>query len=144
MHRSILRGLLLLAVPAAAAAGCSNGTSTPITTTPTAPAVNEPPFTGTLQQNGSAIVNFNTTGAGIVTATVATLDPTPPTPSGIELDMGTWNGITCAVTLATPNVVAGSVATGQAAGAGALCVRVADANGTLTTPTNFAINVVHF
>jgi hypothetical protein len=115
-----------------------------VTTPPSATAINEPAFTGTLNPNGSAITQFTTTAAGAVTVTIAVLDPEPAGPTGIALDLGTWNGISCALQIETPNADIGSTTTGQVAGAGNLCARIADGGGTLTGPVAFTINIVHF
>lgn len=145
MPRRFLHGFLILGLAAASAAGCSNGSATPVTpTTPSTPAINEPAFTGTLTPNGSRITQFTTTAAGTVTATVATLEPDPAAPTGIVLDLGTWNGISCSLQIETPNADVGSTTTGTVQGQGSLCVRIADGAGTLTGPVSFTVNIVHF
>jgi hypothetical protein len=144
MPRRFLQGVLVLSLTAASAAGCSNGSATPVTPTSSATPINEPPFTGTLSLNGSVITQFTTNAAGAVTATIATLDPEPANPTGIALDLGTWNGVSCALQIETPNAAVGSTTTGSVAGQGTLCVRIADGAGLLTGPIAFTVNIVHF
>ncbi len=144
MPRRFLQGFLVLSLTAATAAGCSNGSATPVTTTPSATPINEPTFTGTLHPNGSVVTQFTTTAAGIVTATIAILDPEPADPTGIALDLGTWNGVSCAILIDTSNATVGSTATGSVAGQGTLCARISDALGLVTGPITFSVNIVHF
>jgi hypothetical protein len=121
------------------AAGCDSGdTVTTPTPTPTPERVTET-FSGTLTINGAVTFNFNSAGAGIVTATLKSLSPAGP---NVGVALGTWNGVICQVVLANDNTAVGTTVTGSVTGTGNLCVRVYDV-GQLTQAVGFEVVVAH-
>jgi hypothetical protein len=120
-------------------AGCED-------TVPTDPTDPDPPpsvtdtFSGTLNRNGAAVFNFSVQGAGLVALTLRKV--APDNTIAVGLDMGTWNGTTCAVVLSNANALENASVIGQAGGAGQLCVRVYDV-GKIVDPVEFEISVVH-
>jgi hypothetical protein len=143
MPRPFLARLLCLAVVAAFGAGCDNSSST-VPTTPTPDPITEPPFTGTLQTNGAQTYTFAVTDTGTVTATLASLDPDPDGTITVSLAVGAWDGAACQVNLANDAAHAGAVLTASATTTGLACARIADANGSITTPVTFVINIIHY
>jgi hypothetical protein len=128
---------LLLAASGLLAA-CSSDTTTPVT--PTNPVTET--LTGTVAQNSSSVLPFNATAAGTVTATLTTLAPLSSITVGFSL--GTYSGTTCQVVLDNPAGVQGSILSGNAATAGAFCVRVYDVgNITANAPVSYTVTVVH-
>lgn len=127
-------GALSLAISCNPVAPSNPGTSTtPLTET----------FTALLTTNGADVFPFTEVNAGTVTATLATISP--DSGLSLELDLGTWNGATCALVLTTAPAVQGSTVTGTANAAGNLCVRIADANGIVpSNPENITVSVSHF
>jgi hypothetical protein len=141
MRRSLLSGLLVLAVVAFGASACEDT----VPTEPTPPAAGPPTtetFSGVLTINGAQTFSFNVSAAGALTATLKTV--TPDATIGVGMGMGTYFATTCAVLsgLFNDNALQGAVITGQAGSAGTLCVRVSDV-GKLTEPLSFEIVVVH-
>jgi hypothetical protein len=126
---------------ALAGAGCDpSTTNTP--TTPTLPTVpTTQSFTGPISPGGAVTYAFIATSAGYVQATIKTL--TPNTAAEVELALGTWNGSVCGLTVVNPAASQGITVTAYANSAATLCVRMADAKGTLTGPNTFEITVVH-
>ncbi|MCC7008370.1 MAG: hypothetical protein IT184_06105 [Acidobacteria bacterium] len=140
-------GVLLLAVPVVLA-GCDR-TQDPLTpTTPVAVEVSEPDFTGTLTINGGATRNFTVSNIGIITITIADLQPNRSDASlSIGVGLGIWNGTSCqlfgAPSLFNDNAGVGSGIAGYANGAGEFCVRVYDV-GQLTEPVAFTVGIKHY
>lgn len=133
--RLVMAGLI--AVSAAAVAGCGS-TDTPTTPTPPVETVTDT-FTGTLTLNGAATFPFIAATAGTVTATLTAAEPAVP----IGLSLGTFNGLVCTLVKANDVAVVGASVTGSITSASSLCVRVADAQGTLTDPVAFTVTIVH-
>lgn len=145
MPRSFFHGFIFGTLAAMSASSCANAT-TPIATAPTPVAINEPAFVDTLTVNGAKTQVFTTTGGGLVTITLATLDAAADaSPTTVGLSLGVWSGNSCQTqpTLSLDTAVLGTSLTGSAAGAGSLCVRIYDV-GKLTGPVGFTINIVHF
>jgi hypothetical protein len=139
MRRWTGRVGLVLAL-ALGAAGCDNEIDVPTTpTTPTNVIIES--FSGSLTPNGAVTYFYSATGAGTITATLITL--APDTSISLGLAIGTWNGATCQTVIANDRASLGSTVTGQASNAGALCVRIYDANGTIPATTKFEVVVVH-
>lgn len=122
----------------ALAASCSAAATTPTTNTVTLTET----FTALLTTNGAVVFPFSEGQAGTVTATLTTIAPD----SGLTLsmDLGTWNGSTCAIVVTTNPAVQGSSVIGQANAAGTLCARVSDANGIVVNPESITVTVSHF
>lgn len=140
MYRILLRGLLVSCL-AAAAATCSNSNNTSTTpTTPTTAGTTET-FSGTLNTNGAATHPFTATGSGTVNAVLTTL--TSDSPLTVSFALGTWNGTVCQIILANDNAAQAAVVTGSVSTASTLCVRIADAKGTVPGPTPYVITVSH-
>jgi hypothetical protein len=139
MRRSSHRLLLafLVAAGAVGAAACGNS-DTP--TTPTTPAVTvTETFAGTLTLNGATTYPFVTLASGTITVTLTSIDPAV----AIGVSLGTWNGTVCTLVKANDAAVVGASLTGTTSSAALLCVRVADATGTLTDPVAYTVTVVH-
>ena len=139
MRRVTFLPLTLMAVLTLASIACDSGENTPTTPTTPGPTVTET-FAGTVTQNGAATFTFNTSVAGIVTATLKSIAPV--TTAQIGLALGTWNGVSCTVVLANDRITAGQAVTGQVNAAGSLCVRIYDV-GQLTETSTFEVVVVH-
>lgn len=140
MHRSTRSwaGLAAAAGALALATSC-NPTAPSVAATPT-PLTDT--FTAILTPRGADVFPFPVAGAGTVTATLSTISPD----SGLSLsiDLGTWNGSTCAVQFTTNPAAQGASITATANAAGNLCVRATDANGVITTSEAITITVTHF
>ena len=138
MRRSSLHALLVAAL--ATAWGCDNTViDNPVT--PTVPTTVTENFSSTLTRNGAVMHTFTVSAAGNVIATLTTLSDAAQT---VGLDLGTFNGITCSVSLSNPTATQGVSVTGVASGVGALCVRVYDSANRLTDPVDYALTVTHF
>jgi hypothetical protein len=128
---------LVLAVVSLSIA-CGDDPITPIAPTP--PQTSTETFTGTVNKNGAVTHTFTTGSAGTVTGTLTMVS------AGAELvvgfGLGTWNGTTCQVTLASDRSVQGSVVTGLVSSVGTLCARVYDV-GNIVDPINYEISIVH-
>jgi len=57
--------------------------------------------------------------------------------------LGTFNGVSCQHQIANDALNVGQAVTGNASGAGNLCVRIFDARATVTQLNTFEIVVVH-
>lgn len=141
MHRPSVYSVLLLSA-ALTAAACSTDPIGP-TPPPAPPEITEPEWTGTLTVNGAAILPFVATDVGTVTAILSGLEPNNEATLAIGLDLGTWNGLSCAVKISNVNVGLGSGVVGFANGAGELCARVFD-SGQLTGPVTFTVKITHY
>jgi hypothetical protein len=127
-----------LAVAVLAMTGCGDD---PITTPtlPTPEPVTEV-FTGTLTVNGGVTHAFSATAAGSLTATLTNIGPDEnPT---VGLSLGTWNGASCAIVIATDTAVRTSMVVGTVNQPGQLCVRIYDV-GQIANPNDYEITVVH-
>ena len=115
---------------------------------PTAPSVASTPtplteaFTAVLTPHGADVFPFPEVGAGTVTATLSTISPDAS--MTLTLDLGTWNGSTCAIVVTTDPAIQGASAVATANAAGNLCVRVSDAHGVITTTETITVTVTHF
>jgi hypothetical protein len=138
MYRPIIR-VLLLAASALGANACNNTVAAPTTPTTPTPTVTDS-FAGTLNPNGGITHTFNVTGAGAVTATLK--EVAPDSTLTIGLSLGTWNGVTCQIVLASDTAAQGITVTGNVSSAGTLCARIYDV-GKLTDPVTYAVDVVH-
>jgi len=131
-------------VVAVLAAGCGNDTGTTApssTTSPTTPYF----FTGTLSPQSSSFYSFTLTQAGAVSITVVSLatGPFTPTPGTIVgIGYGTPVGTGCSLTSSAQTGAGLSAQLVTASGAGTFCVSIFDV-GSLTTPTNFVVRIVH-
>lgn len=140
MRRASFLSLALVAALALPGAGCDSGENTPTTPTTPGPTVTET-FAGTLTVNGAATFTFATTSTGIITATLRSISPV--TTAQVGLALGTWNGVSCSVTLVNDRITAGLAVTGQVNSANAsLCVRIYDV-GQLAETATFEVVVVH-
>ena len=61
----------------------------------------------------------------------------------IGLGIGTWNGVSCSVTIANDNAKLNVSIVGSATGTGAFCVRVFDV-GNLTGSIDYTVTVQHY
>ena len=99
-------------------------------------------FTGSLKQTGSVIFSFNTSQAGVVDVTLATM--TPASAATVGLGIGTTStSDPCAITHAASAVVAGS--TPQLSvneKPGPYCVKVSDTTN-LTQTVTVTVTVSH-
>lgn len=148
MRRGVTRKLAMVAAVAAlTAVACGGSSSTTTPTTPTTTVTVTETFSGTLNVNGAASFPFTVSGAGLITATLASLarsdgstsDPAPAT----GLGLGTWNGTSCQVVLPNDNGAAqGQQLIGQATGSGSLCLRVYDV-GKFAAAVAYTVTVVH-
>ena len=139
MRRPIVRGWLLCALMAFAAACGTSGT--PVS--PTSPATITDTFTGTLAQNGGITHQFSATAAGTVTATLTAVGPDSAKTVGFS--MGTLIGTVCQITLANDVAVQTSVLSAQAQTAGTFCVRIYDVGSVTsdTGPFTYTVTVLH-
>jgi hypothetical protein len=131
---------LLLGCALAASAACGTSSSTPTTPTTPAPTFTDT-FSGTLTINGATNYPFTVNAAGSVTVSLTTV--APDTGAIMGLDLGTWNGTSCAVSSITNTSASqGASVTGTVTGAGTLCARIHDV-GALVTSENYTITAVH-
>ena len=140
--RRPLSGIALIALLAATAAACGDDD---LPTTPTTPTVTEitETYTGTLQRNGGLTFTFRNGVAGILTASLSSLDP--DTSAAIGLAIGTWNQaqFACQLTIVNDAAFEGATVVGTTTAAADLCVRVYDSRGELAGPIGFTITVNH-
>jgi hypothetical protein len=139
--RKVTRAVILALGVALGAAACDPDvvpTDTGTSTSPS-PTITES-FTGSITLNGAVSYFFSTNAAGLLTATIRTL--TPDSTMQLGLALGTWNG-NCNTTISNERAGQGITVTGSVSGSGNLCVRIFDANGTVITPSQFEIVVVH-
>ena len=73
------------------------------------------------------------------------MDPAQPDNNTIPigLSLGTWNGATCSVVIASDNISPGASLTGRATSAGNLCVRVYDV-GFVPRAANYELLIDHY
>ena len=143
MHRPFVRSVLLVTFVTLTALACETSTSsTPITPSPIP--VDEPPFTATVTVNGAVTYPFGTSlGGGLVTATLATIDPNPDNAVVMGLALGQWTTNACSLNLTNDSAVAGTSIVGTVISAGTLCARVYDV-GKLTGPVTITLNITHY
>lgn len=140
MLKFLSRGLLVSSL-AIGAIACSNNTTN--TTSPSAPTTtNTQTFSGTLTTNGAVTHQFTAASAGTVTASLTTLSAASATQT-VSLAIGTWNGTVCQIILANDSAAQGATVTGSVSTASNLCVRIADANGSIPGPAPYTITVTH-
>ena len=136
MHRKFFGALLLTA--AIVAAGCDNDVENQ---TPTEPApTTTDTFTGTINVNGAQTHTFNVLASGTATATLS--EVTPDNTIAVGLELGEWNGVSCASKISNGNALQGNALIGNVTGIGTLCVRVHD-TGKLTGALDYKVTVVH-
>jgi len=138
------RSLALLAAVAMTTWRCGSTSTTPTTTTTTtAPAVSVTEvFTGPLSPNGAITFSFTSTSAGGTSATLTAINP--DTGLTLGLAIGLLSGTTCELKLTNDLAISGTTVTGTAGAGSALCARVYDANGVVTTTEQVSVTVVHF
>ena len=144
--RRLFRGALLLMTVTAVASGCdNNNSSTP--TTPTAPpTVLTETFRGTLLKNAAYTHPFAVNDAGDVSVfLLESVDAARPDNNAIPIgiSLGTWNGVSCAVVIASDNISPPASLTGRATAAGNLCVRVYDV-GFVPGAANYELLIDHY
>jgi hypothetical protein len=145
MQRLFWRALLLTAVTAAASACNNNNNSVPTTPT-TVPTVLTETFSGTLVKNAAYTHPFSVTDSGDVSVfLVQSVDPAQPDNNAIPIgvSLGTWNGVSCSVVIASDNISPGASLTGRATAAGNLCVRVYDI-GFVPGAANYELLIDHY
>jgi hypothetical protein len=130
MPRWFRRALLLIPIlgVAVACGSDSSSSSLPTPSTPL-PTVLTETFSGVLNRNSGYTHPFVVSQQGDVTVFLLTsTDSSNPSndqiPIGVSL--GTWNGTSCAIVVASDNVAPGGSLIGHATAAGNLCVRVYD------------------
>jgi hypothetical protein len=145
MRRLFRRAVLLIAVTAAAVSACNNNNNTSTPTSPTIPTVLTETFSGTLLKNAAYTHPFAVTDSGDVSVfLLQSVDPGQPDnaiPIGVSL--GTWNGVSCSVVIASDNISPGASLTGRATAAGNLCVRVYDV-GFVPRAANYELLIDHY
>lgn len=137
--RRLSGGMALVLTLGLGAAGCDNNIQTP--TVPTQPPTTTESYGGSIGPNGAVSYFYASSAAGTMTATILTLSPVSTVSVGLAI--GTWNGIACQTVIANDRASQGTTVTGQVSGAGSLCVRIYDANNTLTSTSQFELIVVH-
>jgi len=153
MRRQFGRVLLLVPVLAlAAACGDDNNNLTP-TGPSTPPTVLTETFSGTLLKNAAYTHPFVVSDAGDVSVfLLQSVDPAHPENNAIPIgvSLGTWNGTSCAVVIASDNVLPVSRndplkgrLIGRATAAGNLCVRVYDV-GFVPGSANYELLIDHY
>jgi len=140
---------LLLLLPLISAVGCDNQTADNSTTvtTPTAPTITEPLFSGTLKMGGNPqIFTFSVQQIGPLTVVLNSAGPPANVSVGLAIGTPTFatTGTVCSP-ISTVNAIAG-VGAPQLAGTpnttGPYCVTVFDP-GTLPNDITFAVTVAH-
>ncbi len=139
--RRVTAGLIAALALTAAAAGCDKAITTPTTPTTQNPVITES-FADSIGPGGARTFTFFTAASGFLTATLKSLSPDSTVEIG--LSMGTFNGVACTVTqIFNDKTLVGQAVSGNVSGSGSLCVRLYDANGTLTRTNSCEIVVVH-
>jgi hypothetical protein len=138
MSRVTTISVLLLAV--VTSAGCGDDDTPP--TTPTPPTEITETFEGSLTPFSARIHNFAVGNSGQVSATLTAITPADTT---VGLDLGTWSGTFCQVSVARPETKQGDSVPGTATTVAQLCVRIYDVspNG-LPADVPYTITVTHF
>jgi hypothetical protein len=123
--------------------GC--GSDDPVVA-PTMPLPVSEPVTGILTPNSVRIHPFSVQNAGNVTVTLNSLDPDDPgDPTRVGLDLGTYSGVSCQVTVSSTEIIAGRTIAGTATSAATLCIRIYDVNPLgLAAPVTYSLTVTHF
>jgi hypothetical protein len=141
----LFKRVLLLAPALLAVAACGSNNSVTTPTGPSLPTILTETFAGTLNRNSAFTFPFSVTDSGTVSVFLITsADAGNPDNNAIPVgvSLGTWNGSACAVVIANDNVAPGSSITGQATGAGNLCVRVYDV-GLVPSSANVELLIDH-
>ena len=122
-------------------AACSEDIETPTSATASGPVTIL--FSGTLQPRATRFYSYTLTTAGTVSALLASVERNGvPSPSALELGMGSPAGTGCAVTSSATVSAALTPQLRQEASVGTYCVRVADTDG-LPAAMTFTIRVTH-
>jgi hypothetical protein len=127
----------LLIATTFAGCGSDNNPTTPTQPTPVAITVI---FSDSLNVNGARTHEFTVDRAGTVTAQVTALSQEGAT---IGVNLGTFNGSTCAIIIAKTDAVLNTTVTGTAQTSGNFCLWVNDV-GKLTDGIDYTIEVTHF
>jgi hypothetical protein len=137
MNRKLYPAVLLAA--ALFVAGCDNDLENLNPPTGPAPTTTDN-FEGTINVNGALTHTFVTAASGAVTVLLQEVTPDATVPVAVVL--GTWNGVTCQMSISMDAVVQGNQIIGAVSGPGSLCVRVHD-NGAVTAPLSYKLAVTH-
>jgi hypothetical protein len=140
MSRSTTLFALLLLAPLSISACGSDDPTTP--TEPTPVEIVEPSISGTLTPNGAQTHPFSVQRAGQVVARITALAPDETLKIGLSI--GTWNGESCQLIITNDSATLNSTAVGTAQQTGQFCARVYDAAGTVTTATDYTLEIRHF
>ena len=146
-------GRVLLVPLAGFAAACGSSDNFLPTGPTTPPTVLSETFSGNLTRNSAYTHPFTVNDAGDVSVfLISSADPAHPENNAVPIgvSLGTWNGISCAIVIASDNVtpvntddpLKGKLA-GRATAAGNLCVRVYDV-GFVTGSTNYELLIDHY
>ena len=144
MHQLLpVRTLLFLPALLAAAlltGGC--GDDDIPTTNPTPPTQLTDTFEDTLTPFSARVHVFVVQAPGTVNVTLTAITPEDTV---VGLDLGTWNGVSCQITIARPATSQGGALAGTATTVAQLCVRVYDVNPMgLPAATPYVVTVNHF
>lgn len=142
MRRLTVLGLILITI---SSTGCIFGNTATAPTTYTIVSPVTEIFQGTLNTSGSAFFTFIIGNPDPVRITLASL--TMPSTgasvaTSITLGFGVPDGTTCNPTFSTTTTAALVAQYFQVASPGRYCVIVSDP-GTMTTPLNFAVRIIH-
>jgi hypothetical protein len=140
MRWSGFRSLLLVALAAAAPAGCASNTTSP---TPP-PVLTTETFTGTISRTGNSAYAF-TAKSGQVTVTLFSL--TPDSTLKLSLSLGVYNPYYGQCTALTGNgaIAVGGQLIGLATATTSLCVQIADTSNIPAGATEtFVIKAEHY
>jgi len=127
----------------AAATGCHSTTTAPTTSTAATSVTVTETFKGSIQQTANASFPFTVTAPGNVQ--VSLTDVEPLTTMALGVAVGTWDGTTCTLGLATTDhAKSGATALTGNAVAGNYCVQVSDAGNIPPAWTvSFTVQVTH-
>ena len=139
--RRLTGGVGLMLTLALGSAGCDNSISTPTPTTPVSLITES--STGSITPAGAVSYFYNTAAAGPLTATILTLAPDPTISLGLAIGTFNFATSTCQTTIANDRAGQGTTVSGNVSGAGGICVRIYDANGTIPASSKFELVVVH-
>ena len=140
MPRSTAAFALLFAVLLTSAGCGDDDNNNPITPTP--PTQITEVIDGTLTPFSVRVHQFQVQAPGTVSATLTEITP-PETVVG--LDLGTWTGSACQVTVSRPNNPQGGAVIGTATTVATLCVRIYDVSDAgLPATVPYKITVSHF
>jgi hypothetical protein len=144
MKWSGIQALLLVALAAAALAGCGTNQGTSVTPTPV---LTTETFTGQLTPSGSSYYTF-VAKPGQVTVTLLSMTPALAPTLKLTMTIGVYNGLylTCTPVTGNDSTSVGTQLLGLATATTSLCIALTDPSAVIPTGSSesFTITAVHY